>query len=107
MSNIMKKMQEVREPGLHKDVVTEGVTRKPLVNNSNSMTNHLRAFADVQGEVGSPTNAQTQQQNTHLTEENSMKMIGGLQVVKELLEGDLTKEPQAILQRVKTILGNF
>ena len=36
-----------------------------------------------------------------------MKMIGGLQVVKELLEGDLSKEPEAILHRVKTILGNF
>jgi len=109
MSSIMRKMQQVPEKGIYSEKSlnesNQGV--KKLVNDNNSVTNHLRAFSQIEGELGTPSLGNKPVAQTQLTEENKMKVIGGLQVVKELLEGDLTTDPESILTRVKTILGNF
>jgi hypothetical protein len=108
MSSIMRKMQQVPEKGIFNESSLGGKqTIKPLVNDNNSVTNHLRAFSQIEGELGTPSLGNKPVAQTQLTEENKMKVIGGLQVVKELLEGDLTTDPESILTRVKTILGNF
>lgn len=105
MSDFRKQMQLVNEPGLANEQAINESKQTKIVNSDNSMTNYVMTYKQMLGE--DVTEQKTENSNGVINEETRFKAIGALQVVKELLEGDINKDTVNIVNKVKQIINNI
>jgi hypothetical protein len=96
--------------GKYKDMLKQmenkkqGLTEsKKFVDSKYSMANHIMAYKHMT-EQAAP---QQTKQKVEIKEDCDLKMVGALQVVKEILSNDISANPKEILSKVKTILNDF
>jgi hypothetical protein len=105
MSDFIRKMEQVPEKGLQSPQQMNQIKehREQLSKSGNSFTNHMRAYDEMVN--GKPQ--KTIQTEQVLQENDVTKLIGALQVVKELLDCNLTENTMEIASKVKTIISKI
>jgi hypothetical protein len=110
MSDFIKNMQQVPEKGLQSEQQLKEIRehREQMVKSGNSYTNHARAYQEV---INGPQPVKKEekgvQMESTLLEEDTTKIIGALQVVKELLDCNLTENTADIASKVKKIISKI
>jgi hypothetical protein len=111
MSDIIKQMSLVPEKGLQNQQQLQQIkeNKQQLVQNNNSITNHIRAYQEMfNGPVKKqPINKKNTNTKSVLVENDLTKIIGALQVVKELLDCNLTENTYDIANKVKKIINKI
>lgn len=106
MSKIMQQMKLVNEVGLRDESVQIDESKKGVVSDSNSMTNHIMAYQNmISGKKDDGCPAKERQVVNEGAE--NLKVVGALQVVKEILSSDFTQQPLEEMKKIKRILNDF
>jgi hypothetical protein len=105
MSEIMNKMKQVNEFGLNAPIKEQAAPKaKQTVNNTNSSVNHSLNYDKV---LNNANPKKVVKEEVVLKENDKIKILGALQVIKEMVDSDLAKNPAELMLGIKKITSNF
>jgi len=113
MRDIMASMEQVNERGLRtRQPVQEQKEERSngLVNNKNSITNHMLAYEKMMKneQVAMKEQREEKLRDLILEDKDKVRIIGALQVIRESVNRDFTKDdPAKILMAIKKIVDTF
>jgi len=103
MSDFIKNMNMVQEKGLRKDKSSSGDTRKTtkLFSEGNTMKNAVSSYERMCGITNSLNESVSEPKANTIDE--SIKMMGALQAIKELIEEGEGIKRDVVLQKITSI----
>jgi hypothetical protein len=115
LSEIMKKMSTVNEPGLFeqksplvKNMKQAENSKGKLSSERNSTLSHSMNYDKVvENQNASKQESKKESKDVVLAESDRAKVIGALQVMKEMLQSDVSKDPFVTLNGLKKIIDSF
>jgi hypothetical protein len=100
MANFMKQMQLVNEPGLASEQTLRESKEAKKLSGSKSIGNFIDAYKQMQGV---PTSSPVQLKE-NINDSDKLKLLGALQVMKEVLSEDFVKHPKQTMEQLVSII---
>jgi len=111
MSDITKRMKEVNVVGLRDPNTPLSERKLPTEDGKMSMYDAMQAYSKVQGFVAESNQDKKDEalKNLILEDKDRLRVLGALQLVKEMVDRDLMKveKPGEILENVHKIIETF